>query len=457
MKKNKKIENELKYRRRKKIKKITSSVLVTAAVAGFGVWFALLKIDADANSEKYDFVIPYEKRDLSTFITSSGKVEMSDADVVSSDISQKIKKIYFSVGDEVNEGDIIIEFDSEMLDETIEMLKKSIDEAENIKRLENSKEISEEEYYRKTTEIHIRDAELLKDQTKKSYDDVYKKFDEYYTLYYNCEDEEKSAQYMRLYKTYESQLDELMKAALNAENQYEELKKSIQNAQSEKKEADFISSLMENPDNSAEKQLAKLEEERSRLVVRSPRSGVISDMYVNEGSFPGKSDLFKVGSLEKFKVTAYITAKNILDVEEGMDVEFTTTLTGDNVIRGKVVRVSDIYDMYNACYSAEIEIEESEITKQLKPNINAFLKIMALKTDMLYSVPYDAIVSENGESWVFIVNEDGNEKTAKKVKVKTGIESNFYTEITESELKPGDSIICGGKNHNEGDRIRIRE
>lgn len=454
--KNKK-ENELKYRRRKKIRKVATSVVITAAVAGFGVWFALLKIDTETSAEKYDFVIPFEKRDLSTFITSSGKVEMADAEVVGSDVTQKIKKIYFSSGDFVNEGDTVIEFESEFLDESIQTLQKSIDEAERIKNLRNTNEISEEEYFRKTTELELRDAELLKDEARKNYDETYKKFDEYYKLYYNCEDEEKSRQYMIMYKRYEAELDGLRAAAENAENEYNEIKKSLEKAESEKTEAAYIEKLMQKKDDSAEKQLAQLKEEKSKLIVKAPRSGVISEIYVNEGGVPGKGELFKVGSLEKYKIKAYISTKNILDVKEGMNVEFTTTLTGDNVIRGKIEKVSDIYDMYNACYSAEISIEDSEITKELKPNIAAFIKIMKNKTDKLFSVPYDAIVTQNDESWVYIVEDSSNGKTAKKVNVKTGVESNFYTEITESELKQGDLVICDAKNHSEGDRIKIRE
>ncbi len=453
----KKIKNELKYRKRKKLRKIIVSAAVTAGVIGFGVWFALLKIEAETKAEKYDFVIPYEKRDLSTFITSSGKIEMADADVAGSDVTQRIKKIYFNVGDYVNEGDTVIEFDGEMLDENIQMLQKNIDEAENIKRLRNSNEISEDEYYRKTAALEMRDAELMKDETVKSYEDAYKKYDEYYNLYYNCEDEEKSRQYMMMYKRYEAELDGLRTAAENAENNYLELKESINKAESEKAEAEYIGSLMEKQDDSAEKRLAQLKDEKSKLIVKAPRSGVISDIYVSEGSVPGKSDLFKVGSLEKYKIKAYISTKNILDVKEGMDVEFTTTLTGDNVIKGKIVRVSDIYDYYSSCYTAEIEIEDTELVKELKPNISAFIKIMTRKTDMLYSVPYDAVVTENEDSWVYIVENNGNEKTAKKVKVKTGMESSFYTEITESELKPGDLVICDGKHHSEGERIKIRE
>lgn len=453
----KKKENELKYRRRKKIRKIIVSSLVTAGIVGFGVWFALLKIDSDTIAESYDFVIPYEKRNLSTFITSCGRVEMEDAEVVSSDVTQKIKKIYFNVGDYVNEGDTVIEFESEMLDEHIQMLQKSIDEAENNKRLKNTNEISEEEYYRKTIELELRDAELIKDETKKSYEDAYKKFDEYYRLYYTCEDEEKSKQYMFMYKRYEAELEGLRTAAEEAQNKYAELKDSLADAEAEKEEAARIGKLMEKDDDSAEKQLAMLKEEKANLIVKAPRSGVISDIYVSEGGIPGKSDLFKVGDLEKYKINAYISTKNILDVKEGMDVEFTTTLTGDRVIKGKISKVSEIYDVYNRCYNADVEIEDTDMMKELKPNISAFIKILTCKTDDLFAVPYDSIVTQGDESWVYIVENSENVKKAKKIKVKTGMESYFYTEITDSELKKGDLVICDGKNHSEGDRIKIRE
>lgn len=453
----KKIKDELKYRKRKKIKKIILSVIFCAAAVVFGVWFALLKIESDIISEQYDFVIPYQKRDLSTYITAGGLVEMDDADVVSSDVAQKVKKICFSVGDYVNEGDTVIEFDSEELDERIELLQKKIDETEKIRSLQSSKDVSDEEYYRQIADLELKNAEFLKEQAIKNYNDVYRKYDEYYNLYYNCEDEEKSMQYMKMYKFYEAQLDELFSAAESAENRYYQFKENMSKTASEKSEADHINDLMNKPDDSMEKQLAQLKAQRENLIVKSPRNGVIADIFVREGEVSGKSDLFKVGSLEKYKVKAYISTLNILKVKEGMDIEMTTTLTGEQIIKGKIVRVSEIFDNRTQCYSADIEIEDNDIMSKLKPNINAYIKIITNKAGKLYSVSYDSIVTKNGESWVYIIDKNDDNHIARKVNVKTGFESDFYTEITESALHDGDLVVCGGKNINEGDRIRIRE
>ena len=40
--------------------------------------------------------------------------------------------------------------------------------------------------------------------------------------------------------------------------------------------------------------------------------------------------------------------------------------------------------------------------------------------------------------------------------MQTGIESDFYVEIVSSDLKEGDLVVCGDKEHKAGDRIRLR-
>ncbi|MBQ4534116.1 MAG: hypothetical protein IJA18_02850, partial [Ruminococcus sp.] len=63
---------------------------------------------------------------------------------------------------------------------------------------------------------------------------------------------------------------------------------------------------------------------------------------------------------------------------------------------------------------------------------------------------------ENGNSYVLRAVENNGQFTAQKVEVQTGIESDFYVEIVSSDLKEGDLVVCGDKEHKAGDRIRLR-
>ena len=111
---------KIKSKRSKLIKKI----IIWCLIAGLLLWFALLRIDVNTASNKYDYAIPFEERNISEFRPASGKIVMKDIESVSTDVTQKIKKVYCKVGDKVKEGDILCEFESEDLDDQIARIEK---------------------------------------------------------------------------------------------------------------------------------------------------------------------------------------------------------------------------------------------------------------------------------------------------------------------------------------------
>lgn len=454
MKKNN-TQDELKLRRKKKTKKLITRIVVFIFVAGFFVWFASLKSDVDSQADSFDFVVPFEERDINSFICANGTVEMSDAQIVSADVSQKIRSINCKVGDYVNEGDVLCEFESEDLNSQIENYQRMINDAQTLENMQNSNTSSSDEYTKKQIDLQLSQAELAVSAAQKEYDMAYSKFDEYYTLYYNCEDPEQSDVYMNMFKSYESQLEPLRNNIIDAQKAYEDAKENAAAQNKNIKNAHFADSFRESPVKELQKQLDSLCRERENLVITAPRSGIVSGIYVSEGGYAPSGDLFRIGSLGDYKVEVNLSASNILNIKEGMNAEFTTTLTGEKVIKGKVTSVSEIYGEKG--YSATVEIEDKEIMKTLKPNIAAFVKIFTFEHEDVLAVPFDAIASDkDGNKWVYVAEGPKISLKAKKVAVKTGIESGYYVEITESELKEGDLIIGDAEKHKDGDRIKIR-
>ena len=454
MKKNN-TQDELKLRRKKKTKKLITRIVVFTFVAGFFVWFASLKSNVDSQADSFDFVVPFEEREVNSFVCANGTVEMSDAQVVSADISQKVRSISCRVGDYVNEGDVLCEFESDELNSQIESYQKMINDAQTLENMQNSNTASSDDFAKKQIDLQLSQAQLAVSAAQKEYDMTYSKFDEYYNLYYNCEDPEQSDVYMKMYKSYESQLDPLRNAIIDAQNAYTDAKESAAKQNKNISNAHFADSFRESPVKELQQQLDKLNREKENLVITAPRSGIVSSVYVNEGGYAADGDLFRIGSLGDYKVEVNLSASNILSVKEGMNAEFTTNLTGEKSIKGKVTSVSEIFGEKG--YSATIEITDKDMMDSLKPNIAAYIKIFTFEHENVPAVPFDAIDSDkDGNKWVYVAEGPKSNLKAKKVAVKTGIESGYYVEITESDLKEGDLIIGDAEKHKDGDRIKIR-
>lgn len=70
------------------------------------------------------------------------------------------------------------------------------------------------------------------------------------------------------------------------------------------------------------------------------------------------------------------------------------------------------------------------------------VKIVLDKKDNIYVVPVDAIVTQNGKNYIVSLDKS-NSKNVKKtnVEVTTGMETDYYVEVSGNDLKDGLNIL----------------
>ncbi|MDO5558189.1 MAG: efflux RND transporter periplasmic adaptor subunit [Oscillospiraceae bacterium] len=438
-----------------KVKKILKAA-GGLAFAGLIVWFMTMKINLDTSTSNYDFVLPFEKRDLNTFINASGTVEMNNTTIVTSDVIQKLKTVNCRVGDVVKQGDILCEFESGDLDSQIQKLQKLIDDSNAIRTLNQSNTDSGLDYAKHTQELLLEKAQIALDNANSEYNIAAQKYNDYYQLYYNCSDNDLSAQYYEIYRKYEDSLEELSNNIDQCQTTLDNVKfssdLSVQSAESQKRYMELEQSGIDE----YSKQLDKLISQKNNLVVKAATDGIISESYAFEGSYTINGNLFRIGKLDDYKLDALIFSKDILKVESGMNVVFTTKLTGSQEIKGVITSVTDVYDTRG--YSAQIEIQDDEMMKLLKPDINANIKIFTSQTGVVPAVAYDSIFTDDsGKKFVYVAEKNSKgEYTAHAKEVETGAETDYYVEITSGELADGDLIVGDAENHSEGDKIKLK-
>lgn len=454
MKRNKPIDANKTIKKKKMWKKIRSIIAGCVVLAVLG-WFFALRINLDAKTASYDFVIPFEKRDVDKHINASGKVEMCDTETISSDVSQKIKTINVNVGDHVEKGDILCEFESDELDKSIQRYEKLIADTKAQNQLDDSNETDSDSYKRQSYELAVQNASIEYEEAKSTYDSVVSKYNDYYNKYYNSNDAAETEMYHNIYKQYEVQIDPLYAAIDTKKKEYDKAVKDRDEYINNQNSANAIKQYKASDIDDLQKTLDKLNEEKNNLIVKADRSGVISQCFVSEGGYSLKKQLFKIGNLGDFRVDASISSSNILDVKPGQDVQIITTLTGSRKIDGKVTKVSEVFDGMG--YTAEIELKDKSIMDLLKPNISASVKVYIDNRGSVDAVPYDSVFKDkDGKEYVFRAVKKGNEYKAEKVSVQTGLESDFYIEITSSELKEGDLVLGNGELYKEGSKLNIK-
>lgn len=451
---------EKSLRNKKKTRKTIRNVIFWLLIAGFLTWFAALRISLDSNPNAYDYVIPFESRDLNEYRAATGRVVMNDIETVSTNVTQKIKTVNFKLGDEVKEGDVLCEFESADLDEQITRIEKFINDQKAVDALENSSSSGSAEYSRRQAALQVESASMAVAAARKLYDDTYNKYSDYFDRCYSTENPEEAEMYFNMYKEYEDQLDPINDQIRAAEKQLTQAKdaqsklnESLNDSQKIKELSNSGSVLKEYED-----KLEKLKDEREHLIVKAPKSGIIADCYASEGGYAFDGGLFRIGTLGSYKVEAYVDSKDILDIKPGMEASFKTTLTGSDEIHAKVTKVSDIFSNAGQGYAVELEITDKSLMAKLRHNVSTSAKIYLVDKGSLPAVQYDAVgEDENGGNYVFRAVKKGSDYVTEKVAVEKGYESAFYVEVKSDELKEGDLIVGDVKSHSEGDRLKVKE
>lgn len=258
---------------------------------------------------------------------------------------------------------------------------------------------------------------------------------------------------------------------------------------------------------SARANLAKASKDLNRTVIVAPMSGVVSLLNVKKGekvagnSFTLGTEILRIADMSKIEVRVDVGESDVPKVHLGDSAIVTVDAYNDRKFKGIVTQISSSNngastqttaltntstDVTN--YKVYVRLLPESYTDLLvkgkfpfKPGMSASADIQTNTHSNVLSVPINAVTTRDkketatqadkkpeGETEVktanaddldvvvFIMDKDG---TAKKIKVKTGIQDINNIEITEG-LKEGDEVISGpydvvSKQLKEKDKVKV--
>ena len=408
-----------------------------------------------------------EHTDVENFISVTGKVEGSNVVKVTSEVATKVKTLNVGIGSNVKEGDVLCVFDSSSFQEEYDKLKESSDMAneksdsmhtKNAKALESAKSDKTEQL--KQAQRVIDNAVSAKDRTQTKCDEAYDAMNEAY-----------DAGNYELYATKKAEYDQYSEAVIQCDSAIQDAKDAY--AATEKRCNEAITAAQEMIDNekydkdtTIQNQLDKLQESIDKCTVKAPTDGIITALSVAEGSVPTAEAIMTIEDNSKLRINVSINEADILNVAEGQKAVITTSATGEEKFSGKVSRVVNIMsgqkenaltgETSGGGYSAEITIDEG--TTNLLIGMSAKVKIIMDQKDDVLAVPYDSIKeNDDGTFSVFVAEKNDKGYKAKEFKVQKGMETNYLTEISSSELKDGDLILTDVSSISDGDDVTVAE
>lgn len=227
------------------------------------------------------------------------------------------------------------------------------------------------------------------------------------------------------------------------------------------------SQLAAESNRSQEIAIEKLQNTLDEATITASVSGVVTAVYAKVGE-PGNGLLFVIEDTESLKVTTYIKEYDIGNITEGMKVTIKSDATGDKEIPGTITYIAPAAVKTdtgttkttdnNSTVEFEAEVQVDEQNSGLRIGMNTRLSVLVDERDDVYGVPYDSVVEKADGTQVLYVAEPQSSEgkdtyVVTEVPVTTGLETDFYVEVSGDSITDGMIVLSDPQSVTVGSEV----
>lgn len=218
-------------------------------------------------------------------------------------------------------------------------------------------------------------------------------------------------------------------------------------------------------------QLEDLLENREDCQITAPVGGTVTSVGAQVGKSAGgaastgsagaasaataSSALFTIEDANRLEITASIPEYDVVNLRVGMQVKITTDALPNGEWTGTVGSISAKATDDSGNFTVVVDVISP--AEDLAIGMSAKINIITESKADVFAVPYDAVTTgEAGETVVYVVEQDmagasaqtGAAETAARqaVAVQTGMETDYYIEISGEGLKEGMLVLTDPEN-----------
>lgn len=254
-----------------------------------------------------------------------------------------------------------------------------------------------------------------------------------------------------------AQLDAAKQSAESAKQQQEATKNAIEQQIDSLQDSLVGSQLAAESNRAQEIAIQKMQNTLEDASITAPVSGVVTAVYAKVGE-PGNGLLFVVEDTESLKITTRIKEYDIANVQVGMPVTIKSDATGDKEISGTITYIapaavksdtgSTQTSSNNSNVEFEAEVQVNDKDSGLRIGMNTRLTVLLEEKQDVFGVAYDSVVKKQDGTDVLYALEpkstegkDASTYIVTEVPVTTGLETDFYIEVSGSNIQNGMSIV----------------
>lgn len=213
-------------------------------------------------------------------------------------------------------------------------------------------------------------------------------------------------------------------------------------------EGDFEKIQFETEALKAEYELAALEFDYTRI--RAPIDGVISERLIKIGNMIEVNEpTFHLTSLEPLISYLHIPEREYRRIDAGQKATVEADAIPGEQFAATVARVSPIVDPDTGTF--KITVEVSDPTRRLKPGMFGRINIVYDMRSNAMQIPRSAIVEEDGQPAVYVVNGDIVERRV----IRTGYTEGSRIEVIEGLEENEEFVIVGQATLKNGSTVSV--
>lgn len=363
--------------------------------------------------------------------TYSGKVAPKETAMVYSLVSGIVDEVYVEVGDRVEAGDPLFQMDTESIQNSLGQLQASYEAAlANVKVAQTSLESvdgAQTQMQLQQLETALASAEMARDQAKTSYENTKVLYEQGFVS--------------------QTDMDAAEDAYQNAENAYQQAKTSYDLTSGDLLEENrtkaqaSVEAAQANA-NALQAQMASAQKSLKDAHVTSPISGVVTEKNVTAGTLLSSSSTpIVVEDTSVMKVAVGVSEETVNRISLGMPVDVKINASEVSDVTGSITLISP---SANAMGMYDVEISLDNAAGDIKTGMFAEVHLSKEQGEDAIVLERDAVISKNGEEYVFVV-EDGK---AVKKNVTLGIDSGTQVQVLTG-LTEGEQVIVSGQTYVE--------
>jgi len=191
--------------------------------------------------------------------------------------------------------------------------------------------------------------------------------------------------------------------------------------------------------------------------ILAPISGVIAKRSVKLGNLVQiNQTLFQIVDMEPLQAVLNVPERDLDTLKAGQPVHLRVDALPDKNFEGTVARIAPVVDAASGTFRATCEFRDS--TQTLKPGMFGRIDVVYDQRHNALVVPRSALVEEDGESSVFVI-EPAPKKPAAEVKPVKGKSGEA---VAAENTKPPAPLFVAKRRtvktgYSDGDRIEVRD